>query len=126
MTVLSLRLLEGDLAVWKLPADAALPCIPEGALGSVTRTAHELSGVSPAGRAPEGAAVESGWRCLAVEGPLAFELTGVLASLAAPLADAGVPIFVISTYDTDYLMVRSRDLERARAALERAGHRVTQ
>ena len=120
----TLRLLPGELAVWKLPADAAPPPLPDGAFGSLTRTAEELSGVSPAAEAPPGAAVEAGWRCLAVEGPLAFELTGVLASLAAPLADAGVPIFVISTHDTDYLLLKSRDLERARAALDRAGHRV--
>jgi hypothetical protein len=59
-----------------------------------------------------------------VEGPLAFEMTGVLAALSVPLAEAGIPIFVISTYDTDYLMVKSADLECACATLRGEGHIV--
>ncbi len=67
---------------------------------------------------------EPGWRCLRVLGPLGFGMTGVLASLSGPLASSGVSIFVVSTYETDYLMVQERDLERAVDALTRAGHRV--
>ncbi|HUL80291.1 MAG TPA: ACT domain-containing protein, partial [Vicinamibacteria bacterium] len=60
--------------------------------------------------------------CLRVRGPLGFGLTGILASLASPLASSGVSIFVVSTYETDYLMVQERDLDRAKDALGRAGH----
>lgn len=67
---------------------------------------------------------ERGWRCLAVRGPLAFELTGVLASLAAPLAAAGVPIFALSTFDTDYLLIPGARLETALDVLHTAGHRL--
>ncbi len=66
---------------------------------------------------------QGGWRCLAVRGPLAFDETGVLAALAAPLARAAVPIFALSTFDTDYLLVPATHLERALTALREAGHR---
>ena len=62
--------------------------------------------------------VERGWRALHLRGPIPFETTGVLASLSTALAGAGVPLFVVSTYDTDVVLVKDRDLERAIAALE--------
>ena len=73
---------------------------------------------------PVAVQAERGWSLLQVRGPLDFSLVGVLASLALPLAQAGVSIFSISTYDTDYLLVRQADLERAAQALTRAGHRL--
>jgi hypothetical protein len=91
---------------------------------SVTRTDAELSVVCPEDAVPAPVRAERGWRCLRVRGPLGFGMTGVLASLAGPLASSGVSIFVVSTYDTDYLMVQERDLERAKDALARAGHAV--
>jgi hypothetical protein len=127
---LSLVVLPGSYAVCRLSLgepmlgepmpDAALP----GDFVSVTRTRDEVSVVCHEQQAPAGANVEAGWRCLKVEGPLDFALTGVLAALAAPLAEAGVSIFAVSTYDTDYLLVKAEALERAVAALETAGHRV--
>jgi hypothetical protein len=69
-----------------------------------------------------GVRCESGFVAIEVAGPLDFALTGILASLAAPLADAGISIFAISTFDTDYVLVREADLARARRALEAAGH----
>jgi hypothetical protein len=74
---------------------------------------------------PAGTMCEGPWRMLAVRGPLDFALTGVMASLATPLADAAISLFTISTYDTDYLLVRAGDLDRAVQALTRAGHRVS-
>jgi hypothetical protein len=67
---------------------------------------------------------QRGYAALAVRGPLDFSLTGILAALAAPLADAGIPIFAISTYDTDVLLVAETWLGDARQALQRAGHVV--
>jgi hypothetical protein len=119
-----LRLMSGEYAVWKLPPDAPAPQLASDGFSSITRTLSELSVVSPAAAVPPDVEAESGWRCLEVAGPLAFELTGVLAGLSAPLASAGIPIFVVSTYDTDYLLVKSRDLDRATTALELSGHRV--
>ena len=122
---LTLELLPGRLAVCRLDADAPLPAwAAAGGFVSLTRTDAELSIVCLQEGVPAGVCAEPGWRCLRVKGPLGFGLTGVLASLASPLASSGVSIFVVSTYDTDYLMVQERDLERGVSALERAGHGV--
>jgi uncharacterized protein len=124
MKSLVLHLLPGRFAVCRLPPDAPLPEARPGGLWSATRTADELSIVLPEeDRQPEWKA-ETGWRCLQVAGPLDFALTGVLASLATPLAEAEVSLFAVSTYDTDYVLVREERLDRAREALESAGHRV--
>ncbi len=116
-----------DLAVCRLPPEAALPAWATQAsqpLVSITRTDSELSIVLPQAEVPPGVRAAAGWRALAVRGPLPFHLVGILASLAAPLADAGVPIFAISTHDTDWLLVRHDRLSDACAALTEAGHLV--
>ena len=74
---------------------------------------------------PEGATVEPGWRALTVAGPLDFALVGVMAGLTTPLAEAGISVFVLSTFDTDHLLVLSDDLDQAVVALAAAGHPVT-
>jgi len=100
--------------------------IPEcrGAFWSVTRTPEELSVVCEERFAPEGASVEGGWRCLRVEGPLGFSLVGVLAGISTVLSQAGVSIFVVSTYDTDFILVKSENLDRAVEVLRAHGHEV--
>jgi hypothetical protein len=119
-----LTVLSGEYSVWRLAADASLPSIHSRQFFSLTRTADELSVVSLSSDVPEGTKSEAGWRCLRVEGPLPFEMTGVLAELSRPLAEAGIPIFVVSTYDTDYLLVKAGDLGKAYATLRDAGHVV--
>jgi uncharacterized protein len=122
---LTLELVAGSFAVCRLGASAPLPAwAGEGPFVSITRTDAELSVVCPQERVPAGVQAEPGWRCLRVAGPLGFGMTGILASLSGPLASSGVSIFVVSTYETDYLMVQERDLDRAVDALTRAGHRV--
>lgn len=79
----------------------------------------------PATSIPREIPAERGWRCLKVHGPLDFDQTGILLSLAEPLAKAGISIFAVSTYDTDYLLVKGRDLPGAIEALRLAGHRVS-
>jgi hypothetical protein len=73
---------------------------------------------------PEGIRCNKGWRCLQVEGPLPLHETGILASLTAPLANAKIPVFVFSTYDTDYIMVKDADVEKAIGVLSVEGHSV--
>lgn len=120
-----LRLLEGRFAVCRLASDDMLPArTAEVDFLSVTRTAEEVSVVCLESQAPAGR-IETGWRCLEVQGPLPFDQVGVLASLAQPLADAGVSIFAISTFDTDYLLIKEAQLEEALASLRDAGHRVS-
>ena len=122
---LALTLVAVPLAVCRLPADAP---VPSWALGppfsSVTRTPDELSVVCAADGVPTGVLASRPWRALRVDGPLDLALVGVLAALAGPLAEAGVSVFPIATYDTDWILVREADAERACAALERAGHVV--
>jgi hypothetical protein len=124
-STVALRTLDGELAICRLPADAPSPPVPVcAALYSITRTADELSIVCPVADAPPDATVEAGWRALRVQGPLDFALTGIMAALTQPLAVAGVPVFAVSTYDTDYVLVRDQDLNAAIDALRRAGHTV--
>lgn len=96
-----------------------------GPLASITRTADELSVVCAEATVPQRVQAERGWRALRVEGPLEFSLTGVLASLAVPLAEAGISIFAISTFNTDWLLVQSVRLGEAVEALRDAGHEVS-
>jgi hypothetical protein len=120
-----LELLKGTFAVASLAADESLPAWAAGReLLSITRTRAELSIVCQEHLVPAGIVSKRGWRCLQVAGPLDLSLVGVLVSLAEPLARAGIPIFVISTFDTDYLLIHAGDLGRATEALTRAGHQV--
>jgi hypothetical protein len=121
---LDLVLLPGPYAICRLPADADSPAWAVGEFVSVTRTAEELSVVCREEAVPQGVRREGGWRRLRVAGTLDFALVGVLASLLAPLAEADVSVFAVSTFETDYLLVREADLARATEALGAAGHRV--
>jgi hypothetical protein len=121
---IELIVLSGTYAICRLPSDAAFPAWATGELVCITRTADELSVVCREDAVPEGARCERGWRCLRVAGTLGLSLVGVLASLLVPLAGAGVGVFAISTFDTDYLLVREADLARATEALRAAGHQV--
>lgn len=115
-----LLLLPESYAICRLPPADGVPAWAfPGGLTSVTRTHDELSIVCRQDAVPEGVRCEPGWRCLRVAGTLDLRLVGVLASLTVPLAEAGVSVFAVSTYDTDYLLVRSGDLERALLALMR-------
>ena len=122
---LHLDVLPGSSAVARLAPTGDVPGWAHGgALSAVIRTADELTIVCPAAAIPGDVTSEGPFRTLAVRGPLDFALTGVLASLAAPLAADGISIFVLSTFDTDLLLVREHDLPAARASLEAAGHRI--
>ena len=122
---LELTLLSERYAISRLAADAPIPeWATQGPFFSVTRTGDELSVVSELSRVPVGGQSQPGWRVLKVHGPFILAEIGVLASLAAPLADAKISLFAVSTFDTDYLLVASETLSAAIAALERAGHTI--
>ena len=124
---LPLEVLAETLAVCRLPADAPLPRWADGPsrFRTVSRTSEELSITAVQSSVPPEVRCERDYRALRVKGPLPLDLIGVLAAIADPLAAAGLSIFAISTYDTDYVLVKSADLPAALEALERAGHRVT-
>jgi hypothetical protein len=117
---MNVTVLPERLAVCRLKASARVPSWAlelHEEFTSITRTADELSIVCPDEAVPPDVEVEGGWRALKVPGPIPFAQVGVLAGLAAPLAAAGISIFALSTYDTDYVLVKEDDLERALAAL---------
>ena len=123
---LQLQLLEGRLAVCRLGPRQPMPGWADsaGPLCSVTRTGEELSVVCTEGSVPIGTRCEKGWRALKVQGPLDFGLTGILDALTDPLAQAGISIFAVSTFDTDYVLLREASLEAAQLALRAAGHSI--
>jgi hypothetical protein len=122
---LELILLPERFAISRLAADSPIPAWgTQGPFYSVTRTGDELSIVTELSRVPVGVQSQPGWRVLKVHGPFVLSEIGVLAALAAPLAEARIGLFAVSTFDTDYLLLASETLPAAIAALERAGHAV--
>jgi hypothetical protein len=120
---LTLIVVDGFFAICRL--DPNIPIPPWSTTGdffSITCTADELSVVCHQDAVPEDITCERNWRCLRVAGPLPFSVVGVLASLTAPVAEAGISVFAISTFDTDYLLVKRDDFDKAIAALQQAGH----
>ncbi len=122
---MKLYVLDELYAIVRLEPDADLPVwLRGGHFWSATRTDSELSVVCREEDIPADPSAERGWCALELAGPLDFSLTGVVAALVTPLADAEVPIFILSTFETDYLPVRERDLQRPAEALTDAGHEV--
>lgn len=124
MRSFTLAVLPDIFAICRLAASAPIPAWACGNFVSITRALDELSIVCPQSNVPDGIVCERDWRALRVEGKLDFALTGILASLSAPLAAAGISIFAISAFDTDYVLVRARDLGRAMRVLQETGHYV--
>ncbi len=121
---MKLILLSSLLAVCRLAPDADIPtwALQQRSLLSITYTDDELSIVCPASVVPQSVRSETNWRAIKVQGPLDFSLTGILASIATPLASANIPLFAISTFDTDYILVKEQHIEHARSILEQNGH----
>lgn len=122
---LTLALLSDSFAVCRLRADENIPnWALSSSFCSLTRTPDELSVVCSQELVPEEVQAVRGWRSLKVEGKLDLTLVGILSSLTSSLAHVGIVVFVISTYDTDYVFVKEGDLDRAVTALRNAGHDV--
>ena len=113
----------GSFAVCRLAPQSG---VPEWALGGsffcITSTADELSIVCPVGEVPADVVHENNWACLKLEGPFPFSETGILSAFVQPLAERAIPIFAISTFDTDYVLVKRDWIDKALAALQEAGH----
>ena len=126
LRTLTLSVLPETLAVCRLGPGDPMPdwALATNSFLSLTRTSDELSVVCPESCVPDGIRCEGDWRALKIDGPLDFAETGILASLATPLADAGVSVFAVSTFDTDYLLVKQAALDRVRSVLSEAGHRI--
>jgi uncharacterized protein len=121
----TLSVLAGRFAICRLdPGEGIPPWAQAGPWWSATRADQELSLVCLENHVPEGVVCEKGWRCLKVEGPLDFSEVGVLSSIALPLKEAQISICALSTYLTDHVFLKERDLGRALRALSVAGHRI--
>lgn len=117
--------LAGSFAICRLPSTVPLPKLPaKTPFTTITRTADELSIVCPADHAPKNAKCEAPWTCFKLQGPFPFSQTGILASFIAPLATDGVPIFAVSTFDTDYVLVKEEFAPKALKSLLAAGHQL--
>ena len=122
---LQFRRLAAPYAIVQLNADAAVPIwAAEGEFISITRTQDELSIVCPTANVPANVRSPHRWTCLKLQGPFSFSLTGVLLSFIEPLSVNGVPIFAVSTYDTDYVLIQEDHFEKALRLLQQAGHQL--
>jgi uncharacterized protein len=122
---LRFRQLPGTYSIIRQNADASIPdWATTGDFSSITHTAHELSIVCRTENIPREVSPGPRWRCLQLEGPFAFSQTGVLLSFIEPLSNNGVPIFAISTYDTDYILIQEEFTGVALHALQAAGHEL--
>jgi hypothetical protein len=126
MVALTLIPVAGTFAVCKLSPHAPLPLwAASGSFFSITRTTEELSVVCHQDAVPHSVRCERGWRCLRVGGALDLSLVGVLASLVGPLAAASLSVFVLSTFDTDFVLVKEQDYEPAMEVLSQSGHSIS-
>jgi hypothetical protein len=122
---LTFIILRETFAICRLDKDAPIPDWAfQGGLFSITRTKDELSTVCPQINVPKGILCNQGWSCLKVKGPLDLSSTGIISSIASTLEQEGISLFSISTYDTDYVMVKEKDLEKAIFALTEAGPKI--
>jgi hypothetical protein len=117
-----LELLQHRVAICRFGPRDAVPAWANGDFTCIARTSEELSVLCSESSIPGGTPHEGDWRVLKFVGPLDFAMVGVLASVAAPLGEAGIPILAVSTYDTDYVLVKEPSLERAVKVLTAAGH----
>lgn len=127
-----ISVIPGRFAVCRLPADAGVPpwALDEARFVSVTRTDDELSIVCEEDSIPEPPPAdlrrESGFTLFKIHGPFPLDAVGILASVATPLAEAGISLLAIGTFDTDYLLVKGEQALRAADVLARAGHALVE
>ena len=124
---LPLELLPDTLAICRLDSQAPLPAwaVQSSGFLTVSRSADELSIMTVQRAVPAGVRCERDYQAIRVRGPLSPNLVGVLLSILKPLAEAGLSLLAISTYDTDYVFVKTRHLTAALNSLRRAGHQIT-
>ena len=125
--ILTLKLLKGKYGVCRLNKTQSIPeWSKKGEFFSITKTSDELSIVCFEDNIPNDIKCEKNWRVLKIEGPLDFSLIGILASISTILAQKGISIFAISTYDTDYILVKNKDIDNAIDSLIKEGYGVIQ
>jgi uncharacterized protein len=122
----TLSILSERLTICRLDKEDEIPSWAlKQSFVSITRTAEELSIIAPEAIVPADLPHDTGWRPVKVEGPLEFTLFGVLAALISPLAQEGISVLAIATYDTDYFLVKETQCAQAVAILRNNGHEVS-
>ena len=123
---LTLNLLQGNFVICRLSPASSLPSWAySGSFISITKTDDELSIITiDDHRLPKDLQCERNWKCLKLKGPFPFDMTGVLSSILTPLANADIPILAVSTFDTDYVLVKEKNLSIAIDVLKQNGHEV--
>ena len=122
----ALKQLDGDYAIARLDRSAPIPAWADGeGFVSIGRTDDELSVVCLAARVPKDVRHDAGWTCFKFQGPFAFDETGIAAAVIQPLSEAEIGIFLVSTFDTDYLLLKQENTERARELLRGSGHKLS-
>ncbi|WP_262029520.1 ACT domain-containing protein [Microvirga sp. Mcv34] len=124
MPALNLSLLKGIYAVCRFQSGTPVAAPAPGGFTLLVQAAEETTLVCPLDQAPPEADIDAGWRCFRIEQSFDFSVPGILASVLAPLAGAGIGIFATSTFSTDYVLVKADAADKAMAALNAAGHRV--
>ena len=121
----TLQLLDGAYAIARLQPDAAMPDWADGAgFVSISRSDDELSVLWLASRVPAAVRQDAGWACMKLVGPFAFDQTGIVLSVIRPLSEAGIGIFVVSTFDGDHLLIKQADLDAGTRLLRDVGHQL--
>ncbi len=118
----SVRILPDDFSICRLPPESKCPDLSELSFFSVTRTLEEISIIIPSAVEIEGAKVESGWKALTLVGEIPFDLTGILLELIRPLSGNHIGIFALSTFNTDYVLIKEKHLSLAKQVLEESGY----
>ena len=122
-TRVRLKRLDGSYAVCRLDAASTIPAWADGGgFVSISRSEDELSIVCRTERVPDDVKQDAGWACYKFVGPFAFDETGIVSSVIGPLSDAGIGIFVVSTFDGDHMLLKEADIGRAGPVLTGAGH----
>ena len=124
MPALTLSLLDASFAICRFPAGTSVGAPSPGSFSLLVQAAEEATLVCPLDRAPLAAEIDAGWRCFRIEQSFDFSVPGILASVLAPLAQAGIGIFATSTFSTDYVLVKAHDAQKAVEALRQAGHTI--
>ncbi|MCB0718118.1 MAG: ACT domain-containing protein [Bacteroidetes bacterium] len=120
--ILKLDIVDGEYAIVRLAPDAPMPAWASGHVVSVTWTPDQCSVICDASAVPDAEQSEKGWRCFKVHGDLGFSAVGTVDAIAQPLRAARISIFVVSTFDTDYIFVHSKQFDEACRVLKAAGH----
>ncbi|HTI15786.1 MAG TPA: ACT domain-containing protein [Dictyobacter sp.] len=121
-----LSVLPEHYAICQLAADAPTPdwAQTQSSFVSITRTTEELSIMCPQKVVPEDVTCERNWRGLKIEGPFELSSLGILASVVTPLSGAGMSVFAVATYNTDHILIKEHELERAITILQQDGHTI--